>query len=261
MASNFKKIGSGISLVAAAADPGTAVAGDMYYNSVSQTLKVYNGTSWASVVTGTAANTALSNLASVAINTSLLPASNNAIDLGSDALELSNLWAYALKHNDASTPTLTIATMGNNGSININANGTGNLDIQATKVRQSENGAGSNYFEQQYFDALSLSANISSETAISNLTFAYATYRGVIIDYMIEEATSLKTRTGRFFVACDGSSVVSSSDQYVETGVLGSASILYITAVINGANVEVRYNNTNASNACTMRCIVRRLRA
>jgi len=47
-------------------------------------------TSWAAVTAG--ANTALSNLASVAINTSLLPGTDNSIDLGSG----SNQWRYGI---------------------------------------------------------------------------------------------------------------------------------------------------------------------
>lgn len=47
-------------------------------------------TSWAAVTAG--ANTALSNLSSVAINTSLLPGTDNSIDLGSG----SNQWRYGI---------------------------------------------------------------------------------------------------------------------------------------------------------------------
>ena len=47
----------------------------------------YNGTSWTTVGAAVGANTALSNLkSSTAINVSLVPATNNAIDLGSSSL-------------------------------------------------------------------------------------------------------------------------------------------------------------------------------
>jgi len=42
-----------INLVQAATDPVTATAGDMYFNTVDQAVKVYNGTSWNDVGTGT----------------------------------------------------------------------------------------------------------------------------------------------------------------------------------------------------------------
>ena len=41
--------GSPITLPVAAADPGTAVAGDMYFNSVSNVVRFYNGSVWAAI--------------------------------------------------------------------------------------------------------------------------------------------------------------------------------------------------------------------
>lgn len=57
--------------------------------------------SFATVNSG--ANTALSNLASVAINTSLLPATNNSIDLGSSSKEWQKLYVVGIKGNAAGT--------------------------------------------------------------------------------------------------------------------------------------------------------------
>lgn len=115
--------------------------------------------------------------------------------------------------------------------------------------------ATSNFAVRSYSSSLSLAANVSTLTAISGLSFAKATYGGVIIDYVIREATSLKQRVGRLFVATDGTTV-SSSDQYSETAALGSASILQLQAVVNGSNVEIQFINTDATNACTMRAEV-----
>lgn len=75
------------------------------------------------------ASTALSNLASVAINTALLATSDNTIDLGSDAKEWANLWAFNIKHNDSGTPNLVIATTGNNGNISLSPHGNGFVDL------------------------------------------------------------------------------------------------------------------------------------
>lgn len=113
----------------------------------------------------------------------------------------------------------------------------------------------SNFAVRSYSNSLSLAANTSSLTAISGLSFAKATYGGAIIDYVIREAVSLKQRTGRLFIATDGT-VVSSSDQYSETAQLGAAAGLLLQAVVNGANIEVQFNNTDASNGCTMRAEV-----
>ena len=67
----------------------------------------FNGTSWTAVganVVG--ANTALSNLnATTAINASLLPAADNAIDLGTSSLQYRSLYLYNLHFSDGSVQT------------------------------------------------------------------------------------------------------------------------------------------------------------
>lgn len=207
------------------------------------------------------ASTALDNLAAVAINTSLVSDTDNTDDLGSDSIEWKDVWAYNLKHNSAGTPNLGIMTTGNNGSIVMTAHGTGNLDILATKLRRSESGASSQYMEDQYFDALTLAANTSSDTEISSsLSFPAANFDGAVINYRIKEATSNKVRIGQFYVSSDGT-VASSSDQFSETALLGSALGLSFNADVNAGNVRILYNNTHASNSATMRCQIRRFRA
>jgi len=207
------------------------------------------------------ASLALDNLASVAINTSLISDTDNTDDLGSDSIEWKDVWAFNLKHNSSGTPNLGIMTTGNNGSIVMTAHGTGNLDVLATKMRRSESGASSNYMEDQYFDNLTLSSNVSSPTEISaSLSFAVASFDGAVIDYRIKEATSAKVRVGQFIVSSDGT-IASSSDQFSETASLGAALGLSLSADISGGNVRILYNNTHASNNATMRCQIRRLRA
>lgn len=185
--------------------------------------------------------------------------SNNSIDLATDAAEMRDLWAHALKHNDATNPNLAISVLGNNGGIIMLANGTGNIDLTAAKVRQSADGT--NFTEVQYLDALTLAANTSSATEISaSLSFALASYVGATIDYVIKEATSNKTRVGQFIVSNDGT-IASSSDAYSETATLGAAVGLNLSADINSGNVRILYNNTHATNAATMRATIRRFRA
>lgn len=207
----------------------------------------------------TAANSALSNLASVAINTSLVSDTDNTDDLGSDAIEWKDIWAYSLKHNSAGTPNLSISTTGNNGSIVMSAHGTGNIDMVSAKHRMSTDG--SNFVEEQYFDALTLAANTSSATEISSsLSFALASYDGALIEYRIKEANTNKVRIGKFYVSTDGT-VASSSDQFSETAALGNATGLSLDADVNAGSVRIRFNNTHATNASTMRCVIRRFRA
>lgn len=60
-------------------------------------LQVCDGSSWANITTGGAgANAALSNLASVAINTSLLPGTNLAIDNGSSSKQYSSTFSQSV---------------------------------------------------------------------------------------------------------------------------------------------------------------------
>jgi len=206
------------------------------------------------------ATKALDNLASVAINTSLLPATDDVIELGSNTKEWLTAWVSNLKHDDAITPNLLIATMSNNGSIVMSAHGTGNLDIKTTKVRRSESGASSNFMEDQYLDNLALSSGVSSPAEISaSLSFAVANFDSAVINYKIKEAGSSKVRVGQFIVTCDGT-ITSSSDQFSETATVGSALGLILTADLSGGNVRILYNNTHASNACVMRCNIRRFR-
>ena len=204
------------------------------------------------------ASTTLNNLGTTALNADILPASDLARALGSASLRFTNVFASAI---DGGASALTLKTTASNASVIINAHGTGNLDIEATKVRRSANGADtSNFMEDQYHDALTLSSNISSPTAITALSFAVASFDGAIINYKIKEATSGKVRTGQFIVASDGT-IASSSDQFSESATLGSALGLALTSDISGGNIRILYNNTHASNAATMHAHVRRLRA
>lgn len=207
---------------------------------------------------GNKASTTLNNLGTTAINANLIAAADLTSDLGTSAARWNNLFVGTV---DSGASALTLKSSASNGSIVLNPNGTGTIDLKVAKLRQTDSSTGTNWMETQYFDALSLSANISSATEISSsLSFALASFNGAIINYTIKEATSNSTRVGQLYVCTDGT-VASSSDQYSETASLGSASILSLDATITGGNVVIRYNNTHATNAATMRCQIRRLRA
>jgi len=199
------------------------------------------------------ANTALSNLASVAINTTLVSDTNNTDDLGTDAIEWKDTWTHSVKLHDASNPDLAIQTTGNNGSIVQTANGTGNLDVKATKHRRSESGASSNFIEEQYLDALTLNA-LASASVLTQLTFAYASYEGLEVVYKIKEASTARVRIGTLRIVTNGTDT-SVVDTFTETGDVG----VTWTVAINGANLEVKYTTT--ANAKTMRADVKRFRA
>lgn len=89
-----------------ASDPSSAANGMIYYNSTSGTFRMFQGGSFTTIASGgAAANTALSNLSAVAINTSLLPGVDDTINLGSASFS----WGSANIH--------TLNDSGNNVSV------------------------------------------------------------------------------------------------------------------------------------------------
>lgn len=204
---------------------------------------------------GTKASQALDNLAAVAINTSLISDTNNTDDLGSDAIEWKDVYAHSIKHDDASNPNLNVQTLGNNGSLIATAHGTGNLDVKATKLRRSENGASSNFLEEQYLDAIAL-ADASTDVVISSLSFAHASFEGQEVVYKIKEATSNRVRIGTLSIVTNGTDI-SVVDTFNDTADVG----ISFSAVVNGASIDVRFTSTSTGNARTMRADVKRIRA
>ncbi len=97
-----------------ASDPANTDAGLMYFNSVSGKFKFYNGAVWADVGGSSGANTALSNLASTAVNADILPNTNNSVDLGSSSKMFRSIYAY--------TNVWTNAVNGIGGSTSFDAN-------------------------------------------------------------------------------------------------------------------------------------------
>ncbi len=136
----------------------------------------------------------------------------------------------------------------------------GNLDTNANAilhdgdgVKRGNSSTPTNLVEEEYIDSITLAAS-QTGTAISDLTFAHASFEGLEVTYKLKEATSNDVRIGTFRVVTNGTSVVLSdvSTESADTGITFSAAI-------NGANVEVRYDS--GSNAVTMRCDAKRIRA
>lgn len=117
-----------------------------------------------------------------------------------------------------------------------------------------------NFFEQTYIDNIVLAANVTSPTAISVLTFPFASYRSMLIDYSIEQNGNTGIRTGTLKISTNGI-IATLIDDYTNTIILGGAIELSFDAAINGSNVEIRYNNTNSSNTSIMRCFIKRFRS
>lgn len=111
------------------------------------------------------------------------------------------------------------------------------------------------FYEEEYVHSITLTANTTAEP--TELQFAHADFEGSIIEYKINQASSPnKIRVGTLLVATDG---VNSSitDTYVETTPLD----IEWNVGISGSNVEVAYNNTNATETATMRAVIKRIKA
>lgn len=184
------------------------------------------------------ASTALSNLAAVAINTSLISDTNNTDDLGSAAIN----W------KDVHSKTLQSST-----TLDLSAN-SGAAAMTAVADTLSRGKSASALVEEEYVDATTL---LDATTAVvADFTFAAASYNAIEIEYLIREATSLKTRVGKLMVTTDGTST-SITDSFTEVGDPG----VTWTAAVNTGNVEISYTATSTTNARTMRADLKRFRA
>lgn len=81
-------------------------AGDLINNTTTGKLQRYNGATWDDVATGvTGANTALSNLASVAINTSLVSDTDNTDDLGTSSVKWREIFTNLATLEERAAPS------------------------------------------------------------------------------------------------------------------------------------------------------------
>lgn len=177
------------------------------------------------------ATKALDNLASTAVNVDINPGSDNTISLGSALLHYSNLHTKAITSSDS-------------------------LKYVSPLFQYSSNG--SNFYNQAYFDSITLASGISSPTEVSSsLSFAFATYKSVSIEYSLKEAVTGHQRTGNILIATDGTAV-SLTDSFTDTASLGN-DVLF-SAQIVGSNVEIDFSGTS-TNTCTLRCFTKYFRS
>jgi hypothetical protein len=102
-------------------------------------------------------------------------------------------------------------------------------------------------------DTLSNVETTLTDDAITNVdTFATATYRGAIYDYVLYDNT-VGARAGQFMVVHDGGSITFTD---TSTKHLTDSTVPSITADINGANVRVRVTN---GNGYTFKALVKKL--
>lgn len=145
---------------------------------------------------------------------------------------------------------------GSTGSISLTTGtpaGSGDRGSVIISSEMIKRGDGSNFVEEQYFDSISLASG-QTDSTISELTFAHASYEAFEMLYKVKESTSNDVRVGRLMVATDGTNV-SSSDTGTETASTG----ITFDAAVSGANIIIRYSS--GGNGATLRADVRRIRA
>ena len=320
-----------MTLPIAASDPGSAVAGDMYFNSTSNVIRVYNGTAWVSEGSGTVTSVAASVPAFLSVSGSPITSSGTlAITLSGSALPITSggtgqttasagfnalspmttagdleyelsagvaarlpigtagqvltvvsgapAWAAAssgtvtsVALSDASTSpifaisgspvtsagTLTLTLQTQSANLVFAGPSTGSAaqpsfrslvaaDIPSLSATYE---LVSNFASRSYQSSMALAASTSTATTIPALTFAFASFGSMKMDYVIIEASTSSRRMGTFRVATDGTNV-GFSDDYAESAIIGTGIIL--SAAISGSNVIIQFSGTN-TNACTMR--------
>src|SRR5579864_5144959 len=77
MAKDFDKIRNGINLGSLSSDPSPANAGDIYFNSTSNTFRTYNGTAWSDIGTGSGGGTGVVDTDWVATSPVITATSSN----------------------------------------------------------------------------------------------------------------------------------------------------------------------------------------
>ncbi len=108
----------------------------------------------------------------------------------------------------------------------------------------------SNFAVRSYQGSITLAANVSTPTTITALTFAFASYGSMQMEYQMTEASTGVRRTGKFMVCTDGT-LVDYSDTFNQTAVIGNGIVL--SAAVSGSNVIIQFTGTGSSNAVAMK--------
>lgn len=135
-----------------------------------------------------------------------------------------------------------------NGNIIIAPQGTG-------RIRRAKAGALTRYVDQDYQDALALTAGTTA--VLAALTFDTTVYKAEIIEYMIVDGTTNARRVGRLMVVADGASGsastnVSITDLSNETADPG----VVFSAAMSSNNCQISYTTT--ANAKAMNADIKR---
>lgn len=189
------------------------------------------------------ASTTLNNLGVTAINTNLISDTDNTDDLGSQAINWKDVHAKSLKSTNGIVVDSDSDAAGDRVS---------DLSLVQKSVKRGKQASA--LIEEEYVDASTLTDNLTA--VVAAFTFAKASYNALEIEYLIREATSLKTRVGKLLVVTDGT-ITSIVDTFTETADIGVS----WSAAVATTNIEISYTSTSTGNARTMRADLKRFRA
>jgi hypothetical protein len=183
------------------------------------------------------ANTALSNLASVAINTHLLPGTTSVYDIGSNTYK----WKDVYVSNRIYSGGGLYYTGSTGGFINVTP-GSAGIYFGAT-----DEDAGIFSWSGRYNFKVPAVASLpaSTTTVVSALSYDPSAYAGCELHYVIRSTDTGYNRTGVIYVAnnLDGSGV-SYTDTYAETAVIGITS----SVALDSGSIKFSFNNAEGSN-------------
>jgi hypothetical protein len=167
-------------------------------------------TTWTDITSGIAANRALSNLASVAINTTLLPGSNDGAALGSGTLSFSDLFLASgglinfansnvvLTHSTGvltvSTGDLRITTAGTNSASAVTVGGTQTLTaktLTSPTITTSPTAAGATWTSLGTVTTIDINGGTIDGTIIGGASAAAGTFTTAVANSFVPNAATI----------------------------------------------------------------------
>lgn len=191
-------------------------------------------------------------------NFAALPAVGNTVGDVRITADTQNIYVWdgatwQLKSGGSPTFTPNRAIVSDNSGALADTNGANDVTLISNSLKRGK--TSSAVVQEEYLDAITLTDN-STNANITALSFATATYAGIVLDYVIKTGAGTPAlRIGTLNVVSNGTTA-SIADAFNETAAAG----VTFSVVINGANTEIHYTTTSQGSARTLRCDVKRFR-